>query len=448
VDNSNQIIVGEWELVQDEEIQTAITNAATAQNTADGKIVTFFQGNTTDGIPTGALGDLWLDTDDDNHPYRAAANNSTTIATGQWESVRDATIAAAAATAGQAIIDAAAAQSAADDKIVTFFQGNTTDGIPTGDLGDLWIDTDDAKKLYRAAQNNSTAIVAGQWELVQDETIQTAIDNAATAQNTADNKIVTFVDTTPPTGDLGDLWIDSSDGNKLYRAAQDNSTTIAVGQWEEVRDTTIDTALTTAQAKAEVFYTIAEPSETGRSTGDVWVDTNNGNRMYIFDETQGVGNKWVDASDDNKNKVWRQADEPIGIGEKTGDLWYDINDDDRTYRYDGNTWVDVDAALTTAKQAKVFIETVVQTANFTAQAQYRYPCNTSSGSFTLTLPANPNAGDVVYFFDTDGTFDINNLTIGRNNEDIIALAEDMIVDVRYYSGGFQYVNATQGWVLI
>jgi len=381
-----------------------IWNGASWDESPDNNKTTTF---TQDGIPTPtAIGDIWIDTTGGANLLKVA----TSLAPVTWTAYQDNDIVTATELAGT--------------KSTVFRSAGPTQ--PTGaDEGDVWIETGQGNRMW---QYNGAA-----WELAQDE-----------------NKTTTFSQPAPaPTSTaIGDIWYDTGNGNKMYRAASIGADQIIAGEWELVQDGEIETALTTAQAKAEVFYQIDEPPETDRSTGDVWVDTNDGNRMYVFDETQGIGNKWVDASDNNKNRVFRQTTAPSGVGEVTGDLWYDTDDDDRTYRYDGATWVDVDSALTTAKQAKVFIETTVQTANFTAQAQYRYPCNTSGGSFTLTLPANPNAGDVVYFFDTDGTFDINNLTIGRNNEDIIALAEDMIVDVRYYSGGFQYVNATQGWVLI
>ena len=45
-----------------------------------------------------------------------------------------------------------------------------------------------------------------------------AITAAATAQATADGKVTTyFQDTTPTAEAAGDLWIDTDDGNKLHR---------------------------------------------------------------------------------------------------------------------------------------------------------------------------------------------------------------------------------------
>lgn len=56
-----------WVAVDNKNIQTALTNAADAQATADGKIVTFAQ---TSQPTAASVGDLWIDTDDDNKLYR------------------------------------------------------------------------------------------------------------------------------------------------------------------------------------------------------------------------------------------------------------------------------------------------------------------------------------------------------------------------------------------
>lgn len=109
------------------------------------------------------------------------------------------------AIAEQAIADAAGAQSTADGKIESFYQST----MPSGSLGDFWIDTDDGNKLYR---HNGTTFIE-----VQDDAIATAISDAAGAQATADGKVTTFYSTSAPTAEgVGDLWYDTDD-KVLYR---------------------------------------------------------------------------------------------------------------------------------------------------------------------------------------------------------------------------------------
>ena len=99
------------------------------------------------------------------------------------------------------------AEAAADGKIVTFFQTSA----PTAEgVGDIWFDTDDANKMYRWSGSS--------WVLARDTGITTAISSAATAQATADGKIVTFFQTSAPTASaIGDLWVDTDAQNRLYR---------------------------------------------------------------------------------------------------------------------------------------------------------------------------------------------------------------------------------------
>jgi hypothetical protein len=60
----------------------------------------------------------------------------------------------------------------------------------------------------------------------------------------------------------------------------------------------------------------------------------------------------------------------------------------------------------------------VKTSGFTAVAKEGYFCNTTSSAFTATLPASATIGDFISFVDYAGTFDTNNLTIGRNGHNI------------------------------
>ena len=200
-----------WLNAQDTAIQSALTNAADAKSVADKKIITFAQ----DSTPTATdVGDLWIDTDDDNRLYRWSGS--------AWVSVRDGSISSANALAQNAL-------DTAKSKIVTYYQTSEPTGATSGDL---WIDTGNGNKLSR--YNGSV------WVSVQDEGIKTALTNAANAKAIADNKIVTFAQTSEPTAtDIGDLWIDTDDSNKMYRW---NGTT-----WISVRDT----GIATAQAMAE-----------------------------------------------------------------------------------------------------------------------------------------------------------------------------------------------------
>jgi len=76
-----------------------------------------------------------------------------------------------------------------------------------------------------------------------------------------------------------------------------------------------------------------------------------------------------------------------------------------------------------------------------------YFCNTTSGAFTVTLPTAATIGDFISFIDYAGTFDTNNLTIGRNGHNIQGAAADLTVAVERAGFTLVYVDATQGWLL-
>ena len=89
----------------------------------------------------------------------------------------------------------------------------------------------------------------------------------------------------------------------------------------------------------------------------------------------------------------------------------------------------------------------VKTTGFTAVAGQGYFCNTTGGAFTMTLPSSPSIGDEVSFIDYAGTFDSDNLTIGRNSEKINGAASDLTVATERAANTLVFTDSTQGWLL-
>jgi hypothetical protein len=88
----------------------------------------------------------------------------------------------------------------------------------------------------------------------------------------------------------------------------------------------------------------------------------------------------------------------------------------------------------------------VQSTGFTAVAGNAYPCNTTSGAFTVTLPASPSAGQQVQLLDYAGTWGINNLTVARNGNNINGATNNSVLTTTRGAVTLTYVDATQGWV--
>ena len=107
---------------------------------------------------------------------------------------------------------------------------------------------------------------------------------------------------------------------------------------------------------------------------------------------------------------------------------------------------------TTAARIKTYIGggtqwQAVKTANYTAVAGQGVFANTSGGAWTLTLPASPAIGDQVSFIDYAGTFDSNNLTIGRNSSKIHGADSDLTVATERAANTLVFTDSTQGWLL-
>lgn len=175
---------------------------------------------------------------------------------------------------------------------VTTFYGTTT---PTATAtGDMWIDTT-TNRLKR--WNGST------WADVTDPVLQKALTAAGTAQSTADGKVRTFAQTTEPTGmvagDVGDLWVDTDDGNKLHRYSG--------SAWVPVQDAAIAAAKTAADnaaqaaasaagianGKADVLIQSTAPAAAMQKATTLWIDTTGG----LNTPKRWSGSAWVEVTD-------------------------------------------------------------------------------------------------------------------------------------------------------
>jgi len=90
----------------------------------------------------------------------------------------------------------------------------------------------------------------------------------------------------------------------------------------------------------------------------------------------------------------------------------------------------------------------IKTSTFTAANGEGYFCNTTSGGFTVNLPAG-SAGAIVSFSDYTRTFGSNTLTITPNgSEKIGGVAASVFLNVNGQAITLVYVDATEGWINI
>lgn len=287
----------------------------------------------------------------------------------------------------------------ANGKNKTFYQ--TTSPTTGMVAGDLWFDSDDFKRTYRYngidwVETSDTRIATNAAAIQTEQTARADADSALASQITtvlavADSKNKTYRQATAPSSGMasGDIWYDSDDGDRAYRYSgstwvETSDTRIAANaaaiQTEQTARADADSALasqiSTVSAVANgknKTYTQAGAPSSGMVSGDIWYDSDDGNRTYRYN-----GTDWVETSDtriatnaaaiqteqtaradadsalasqvttvqaiaDSKNKTYTQAEAPTS-GMSTGDIWYDSDDGNRTYRYNGSAWVDTSDA--------------------------------------------------------------------------------------------------------
>jgi len=113
--------------------------------------------------------------------------------------------------------------------------------------------------------------------------------------------------------------------------------------------TQLDDVIILADGKTKAFYQTTAPT-VGVSEGDIWFDTDDGNKQYYYN-----GTAWVSVQDtaiaaaqsaataaqttaDGKNKIYRQGTTPTGTF-SVGDLWFNTANDNAISRWDGSSWV-------------------------------------------------------------------------------------------------------------
>lgn len=144
----------------------------------------------------------------------------------------------------------------------------------------------------------------------------------------------------------------------------------------------------TVSTKNRTFAQPAQPSVGTQgpfAIGDMWIDTDDGNRVYIWG-----GTAWGDSSDTRfgaRNRVFVQPTAPTGTF-VINDLWIDSDDANRVYRWTGSAWQDVsDTRVAANASAVTSLNTSVTNINGTLSAQ-------ASSITTLTTTTNNNTATI------------------------------------------------------
>jgi len=229
--------------------------------------------------------------------------------------------------------------------------------------------------------NNSTLTAAISSEASTRATADTAnATNISTTAAFAATKSKTYKQSSMPTTDMttGDLWFDTSNGNKAYRYTGT--------AWEVTDDTRIATtaAAVTTETSARIAADSAMASQITTLNSNVstnaaaisteastraTADTALSNSINVLSSTVG-----------GKNSTYRQSTQPT-TNLVSGDLWFDTSDNNKAYRYNGTSWVATDDTRIATTAAAVVTEASTRATADTA-------LSTSISSLTSTVNNN------------------------------------------------------------
>lgn len=231
-------------------------------------------------------------------------------------------------------------------------------------------DVEDYSVWYNTTNGEIYILQGGEgcWTEVTNDSIAKLITDVATAQATADGKITTYYQSNAPDDltekDVGDLWIDSDDSNKMYRWNGK--------KWDAVRDTGIQSLIDRVDGIVSVYYQSSAPENP--NVNDVWYYTGTTEISDVTDKSEtprkyypGMVLQYTESEDgsfvwkeitadvlsdtlgqiaelskkyDGQIQVYATVDEPDpqNCDLKNGDLWVNTNTNEVSY-YNGLRWV-------------------------------------------------------------------------------------------------------------
>lgn len=266
-------------------------------------------------------------------------------------------------------------QSQIDGSIMTWFYGvpPTDSTLPTVDwtttdlknnhLGDLYYDTNTGYCYrYQVLANVYS------WQRITDTDVTKALADAAKAQDTADSKRRTFLVTPTTPYDVGDLWVQGTNGDLMTCTTSKSSGEYVASDWSK-----------------QVKYTDDTQANLAKTAADNAQDTANA-------AVQAAGTAQTSA--DGKNTVFYSATAPTA--KKVNDLWFNTSDSNKISYWNGTSWV----VSALGKNAVTNLDAGSITSGYLAAARIQADSITSDKLDVSTLSAitanlgNVNAGTI------------------------------------------------------
>ena len=307
-----------WELIRDKDAIQALSDAANAQDTADGKRRVFV----STPYPPYDIGDLWVQGASGDLMRCGTARQTGAFVSSDWVKATKYTGDENLNDFIQNTYDVAIADiyHQLDGVIETHF-GNgvpTLNNAPAVDwnttklreehLGDMYYDNDSGIG-YRFSKENGTY----KWVEVRDTGVADALAAAAKAQDTADGKRRVFTAQPYPPYDVGDLWASGIFLKRCITAR--TSGTYNAADWDDatnytgdenlnafingVFDETVSDIYNQLDGKLESWYSASDPStawttfeEKKAHIGDQWYNIT-AKTLWRYQYTQQHGFSWA-----------------------------------------------------------------------------------------------------------------------------------------------------------
>lgn len=251
------------------------------------------------------------------------------------------------------------------------------------------------EKIVRAAADSSLAASVSSLQSKVNNDITAAINEEKIARTNADSSLAASITS-----------LQSKVNNDITAAIQAEE--IARTNADGALTTQVQTAQSTANGKNKTYRQASAPT-TGITAGDIWFDSDDGNKQYRY-----TGSTWAATDDariaqniaainqesvtradavsaltnqvntaksvaDSKNKTYLQPGSPT-TGMTVGDIWFDSDGGNKQYRYNGTAWVAAEDARIAQNAAAI-----------TAEAQTRANADSALAAQITTLTASTNA---------------------------------------------------------
>lgn len=238
------------------------------------------------------------------------------------------------------------AQTTADGKNKIYYQ-NTQPGLTGNKKGDTWFDTANGYKAYvwDGTKWSASPFGSGALSDAVNSSITTAGSNASTAlanaaaAKTAADQAAKEAQTAQSNANAAKTAADQA--AKDLEAAEKNLAAVT-GRVDATEEeiAAAQEAVTTAQNKANAA---AQAAASAQSTADTAkqnaaaAQTKADSAYSLADQAKKAA-ATAQTSADGKNTVFYQATQPSTTGRKIGDTWFDTDDGNRIYRWDGSKW--------------------------------------------------------------------------------------------------------------